>query len=819
MNKLWVGSSNEFFQGLFTYLKNKFQIKMTTLSVMQKNTAICIYHETIVALESVHEVLRKIENGSAPTREDYENAIKNEDETGSLAISDFYKKLALVDQGEFDAFQNFRSHYYFDTTISNYSVFLNEYSKNMGCEYGEYFELSSLWTKKNFDADKLFKFIESYQAQTSLGLITAKDIPDEIASQNRIYETLIEDYDDLVSRIRNIGVSVVDIFLPSNLKRYEGDSELFSSRELMIVIHRLEQALRQEDGILLIVNHAHIINNNNFVLSYLLIYKANIFKTSEAVHEMISHELQRIIGQMNMWRINVIPRDDMLQRIFPGESFSGKLKSKTDKQAFRNKFLRYFLSGIFLMKLDKGEELEHYEEMKYINLNNYAYFKEKIYIDNNEQEKPFEASREKLKQIQPKVVPYFLDELINEIELEKFDKYFNSRGLPAKEDYKIQLIHFLSKQQDITNVSEELIDDLVRIESFLSRLSCDPVYEFADGYNRKSFQASLKLAKLSFLFQQFLLVSKMDCIYRGTPLPRELNLKAISFIEQYYSSFVDEYEVYNTSHLRTALEEYRVSILQPLVKQEQQRLNTASKKIASIQNYLSQVLETDVVVLRFIFSCRGRAGEQATMFDGIFRDYVDNLKRRYTNGFRLEGHIGIYIPHRYKHYIDATLFFKTDKNTDIGDIAILRKAVSDYWINYVANKQEQIHKFNDRHPQNDKDLSFLKTSWSLGFSKSDLKTKKWKALNFCKNILNPFSDLKRTRLTARSLPIVKTENSLNHDYVEVFQEQRAKRKLLIEKVSLYYAYGPTILVQPHEYELLPRKNCLILGRIRSRHSR
>ena len=93
VDKLWVGSSDEFFQGLFTYLKNKFQIKMTTFSVIQKNTAISIYHETIVALEGVHEVLRKIENGSAPTREDYENSIKNEDETRSLAISNFYKKL------------------------------------------------------------------------------------------------------------------------------------------------------------------------------------------------------------------------------------------------------------------------------------------------------------------------------------------------------------------------------------------------------------------------------------------------------------------------------------------------------------------------------------------------------------------------------------------------------------------------------------------------------------------------------------------------------------------------------------------------------
>lgn len=783
---------------------------MTTFSVIQKNTAISIYHETIVALEGVHEVLRKIENGSAPTREDYENSIKNEDETRSLAISNFYKKLALVDQGEFDAFQNFRRHYYFDTTISKYSVFLNEYSKNMGCEYGEYFELSSLWTKKNFDADKLFKFVESYQAQSFLGLITARDIPDEIASQNRIYETLIQDYDDLVSRIRNIGVSVVDIFLPSDLKRYDGDSELFSSSELMIVIHHLEQAFRQEDGILLIVNHAHVINNNNFVLSYLLIYKANIFKTSETVHEMISHEVQRIIGQMHIWRIQIISRDGMLQRIFPKESFSGELKSKTDKQAFRNKFLRYFLSSIFLLKLDKGQELKHYEEMKHVSLNKHLYFKEKIYLSDEQ---------EKSKQTQQKVVPHFLDELIGEIELEKFDKYFNSRGLPTNEDHKIQLIHFLCKQQDITNVSEELIDNLIRIESFLSRLSCGPVYDFADGYNIKGFQASPKLMKLSFLFQQFLLVSEIEFINRRVRLPRDLNLKAISFIKQYDRFFASEYEVYNTSHLRRDLEKYRNDALQPLAKQEQQRINTASKKIASIQSYLSQVLETDVVVLRFIFTCSVSRLKQAKMLDDMFRDYIDNLKRRYTEGFRLEGHIGVYIPHRREHYIDTTLFFKTKKNVSTEDVDVLRKVLRDYWTQYVVNKQKQINSFNEKHPQNDKRLSFLKASLPLRFSESDLKAEKWEALNFCKNILNPFSGLMCNRLTARSLPVVKTENSLNHDYVEVFQGQRTKCKLLIEKISLYYAYGPMILVQLDEYELLPRKSCLILGRIRSLHSK
>jgi hypothetical protein len=40
-------------------------------------------------------------------REDYENAIKNKDETGSLAILDFYKNLLCLIDHESDAFKIF----------------------------------------------------------------------------------------------------------------------------------------------------------------------------------------------------------------------------------------------------------------------------------------------------------------------------------------------------------------------------------------------------------------------------------------------------------------------------------------------------------------------------------------------------------------------------------------------------------------------------------------------------------------------------------------------------------------------------------------
>jgi hypothetical protein len=126
VEKLWAGSDDAFFQAVFAYLKRKFEVRFTAFTAMQNNTEKSIYRESIVALEGVHEVLRKIENSSAPTREDYAKACEN-NEKRKQDIIDFYKKLALLNDREFDAFQNFRRHYHFDSVINRYSAFLDEY--------------------------------------------------------------------------------------------------------------------------------------------------------------------------------------------------------------------------------------------------------------------------------------------------------------------------------------------------------------------------------------------------------------------------------------------------------------------------------------------------------------------------------------------------------------------------------------------------------------------------------------------------------------------------------------------------------------------
>ena len=201
------------------------------------------------------------------------------------------------------------------------------------------------------------------------------------------------------------------------------------------------------------------------------------------------------------------------------------------------------------------------------------------------------------------------------------------------------------------------------------------------------------------------------------------------------------------------------------------------------------MLEKDVVILRFIFKCGSFELHEVQKFDEMFRDYTNNLKRRYTEGFRLEGHVGVYIPQKQEHYIDATLIFQNDKHIS-NRIEQLNYAVAQYWKNYVENKWDQIHE----HKKKQKNSKF----------KSDV---------------NPFSCFENRRLIAQSMAVVKTESLLNQGYVEIFQGQQKVQKLLIDKISLYYAHSPVILVSEEDYTLMPRKNCLILGRVREPHKK
>lgn len=781
MSKKLAGQDEQFFQALFAYLKRKFNIKLDAFPDQQKNTAISIFNETIVALENVHEVLRKLDDGSAPTREDYEKAINAKDENRIKEILAFYKRLALLNWGESRAFQNFRRYYYFDPIISNYGLFLDQYKDPKSSEKDDPFSLARLWEQKNFDSNKVFTFIEAYQAFLSEKTITPP-ILDTVIHQDSMHESLLRDYDELVRRNVKFGTSVFDILLPSSLKTFENRDGLLSTAHLADIIVCLQDALKADDAILLAINHAHVISNSRFVLSFIVIYKAAIYKSSQSVCTLIRQELWSIVGSMHADKIQLKNRDNMLKSLYPNEVFTETLATKKDKVAFRDKFLRYFLYGIFLINFSKDDELEYHQFKKKLVLNNYIFYKEKIYINAAQNEKQVKVIVTKPSTKPPSI--NYMDELLVDSEVEKLDKYFSTAGLSLAEKEHLGLIYYLYHQQGFTTYYDDRFYDLLRIESFLSRLKHGNVQELKGIHTKTDFENSPKWSQLSLLFQQFLLVSEMNILQKKRSYPPQLSTSATSFIERYSDFFAKDYKINETFRLKGDLERYQTRHLRPATRKEQLSLDKACKKQQQICNYLATLLEKDMVVLRFIFRCEAYTEYKGELFDSMFREYIENLKHRHTCLFRLSGHVGVYIPEEEEHYIDATLLFEIRKINIGADLEGLQNAVAAYWENYVENKQQQIDTFNRKHhKQHSGDYD------------------------------NPFSPFSSRRLTARPAPVVRTEHALNHPHVEIFQGQKGIQKLFMEKVSLFYAHCHLVLsASPKQ---LPRKNSLILGRISS----
>lgn len=774
-----MGNDEEFFRNLFIYLKGKFPYKLSALENMQKNIQLSIYHETIVALEQVHEVLRQVEKGIAPTREDYEKAVKDGNHDQQQEIRSFYQKLFLVSSSSelATAFDDFLDHYYWDSIIQRYRLFIQ---KNQDL-YAEFNELR-VWDSQKFQEDKLFKFIEKYQLSLLKEDTLPKRIRDDLIEQNQQYETLIQDYDELTRRNVKIGVSLFDVAISSFL-RIEDDGS-FSIGDLFEVFKILENFLRKNDAILMQINHIHVVTGGRCIVSYLLVYKATVYKSPKDLVDLVESLIYRFVGAIRANKVNVIGREDLLKKLYPNEIFTGELAKKEERLAFRNKFLKYFLSCMFLINFDKKREFVHHEDMHHLFLNDYVFYKQKLYLtDKPEKLEPVIND----KQVRSKKIQY-LDELVNDIDQNTLDKYFNFKDFPTEALEQMKLMEFLYKQQITKEWAKVInIDGLLKVESFLARLMFLPINEFKQVFSSKKFVESPKFSQLSLLFQQFILISSNSVLKDSDALVLNLATKATNFLQEYKDGrdFHKNYLLTDLEDLKANLEKYKNKLRSDFMK-EKKWSNKASKHEKSIQDYLAILLQENVIVMRFIFECGEgcQSLEEAELFDKMFREYIENLKRRSANKVCLKGHVGVYIASRIRHKIDATLFF--NQNNHYVDPKLLRDDIIQYWENYVNNKSVQIQTHRQKHPQQE-------------YSQDDK---------------NPFAIFKDAALTVTVMPIVSTENILNHEYIEISNNQKKFKEPLIKNVAKFYAYCFLIL---HTDSRCSRKNPLILGRIRTPH--
>ncbi len=312
-----------------------------------------------------------------------------------------------------------------------------------------------------------------------------------------------------------------------------------------------------------------------------------------------------------------------------------------------------------------------------------------------------------------------------------------------------------------------------------------PVFAFERIIEFEKFEKSPKFSKLSPLFKQFALILHMDCCRDKRSLPAELSAKSIHFIRRKRDFFERDYSISDLDLLKNQLNAYQATMLKSAFKNEAVLCENAVHNEKRVQAYLATVLNQDVSVIRCIFRCGNQVDQdKSKIFDDMFREYTENLKRRKTHGVRLIGQVGVYVPYSKEHYIDATLFFEM-KNNEAMDGDDLRNAVIKYWESYVDHKWDQLQTYNKKRRNLDSE-----------------------------NLTNPFEVFKMETLSATCAPIVKTENLLNSEYLSISPKQKKSKNLLIESVSKFYSYCPLILVDELDLANSPRKQLLILGRNR-----
>ena len=765
MTLSWLGDTEDFYSNLFAYLKRKFPHRFKAFQLIGQNaTDVSIYHETIVALEQVHEVLRKIANRSAPTRDKYETALKNNDAEQAQSIIDFYQKLIDVAGPELcDAYKTFNRNYYWDSLLAHYVRFVDE-------NFPLYEKFLSSWnSKKNtLDIESFFLFIEVYQVALDLqrGEISSS-LKQVIQDQTDAYNRLVADYDELVRSGEQVGVSVFDITLPKDI--------------FFDVVRGLESTFKYDYSILMQVSHVHRAPRNQYTISYLVLYKASLYTTSSNFIKWCKSILLKKWGEHIFDRfIQFFDQEALIKDVFQKNVFVGKLTAK-QQDNFRNTFLKYFFASIFLFRMDQDSKDENEEKEKGLVLNTHQFWEEKIYIDDVKQGR--DRSNNK---VASNTIPEYLSDLLDDFDIDKIDKYFNRKNLPDQARNRLRLLEYVYRQQSVLSLKSALLDDLIRIETFLTCLNYDSVFEYSANSSAHRFQKSPRMSKLSPLLQQFSLVSQLSCLINEKNLDIGLRTQAVRFTHQFLDFFNEDYLLSNLDELRQHLNEYRRDELKPNLKEEAARLKKAESTKASIQNYLEQILKKDVIVMRFIFGCnRVRDGK---LFDEMFRDYIENLKRRYTAGAKLIGHVGAYVTCDRKHSIDATLLFEFNEQEEI-ESQQLKEEVIKYWKEYASIKAVQIEDFNKRHGQSDKVIH------------------------------NPFDEYLGRDLTAISVAIVKTENLLKDTYIEVRPGQNKVIKLLVQCLAEFYAYCPMVLMNQDDLKYLPRKNYLILGRIRTKNTK
>lgn len=662
-------------------------IYASRLSVYQQNNSEVysgIFQETILQLEKMEEVLEQITNREAPTREEFNQSVKENNQEQIERIISFYQKLR-VDRRLHEL--SLKNHSYsFNVSSFNKLLFMKERPFITT-------ERDVTWGRKNFPEQEVFDFAEMLQERLKK---QQENMRRRLDSLLREYSSQVENLKQILRINKQLYATCFDIEVTSQNDNWKGYIQSYL-RTITNVPDFGTSLLRALD---LRAYYLTLEVNENEGFKIFLVVLQNKAEKSHtnalSLERMLMDYFHSVNSKQFPFDITVLDIGKSIQKNCHPKAV-GYIGSLTSLRQFQ-----YWILGYLYFRWRYLQP--HFNSYDETNVE--RYFGRKVLVEISK-EKPLAEVvilPARAKRLPQRRSPPTLFAQINLYKQQA--QIWSDRRLPAKAKTYLKLIELLYSEQDglgIIQYSEGILDVIVCIEKFMQTLLHYPALSF-DYPNHDLNCVQMNPGRyLTQVAKQYLGIVK-----RLHRLDHLLPIAAQSIGSEFIGSFFTIYA--DTKHgaknlLLSSITRREISFFNYLLKDlqssgkqlqssktETSKRNTIAKNRAEAYKYLRVIMKQDVLALRFMFSCKAVENKDydQNAFRALITDFIKNIKRRpKAIGAELQGYIGTYL-YNEGLAVDVVLLFHS------GDVGVvdsnIAKAVKQYWENYIAEKEKNIEK-------------------------------------------------------------------------------------------------------------------------------
>lgn len=804
-----------------------------------KEDAHGIFFETIVMLENLQRSIRAIFNKAKPTKDEYIDAIKHQDQSTIQSILEFFESLRLN-----NVLLEYASNHSFSGLVISFLQYLQFHQDAPFNKAGD------AWTQKTFPVDAAFDCIEQYEVfLTKHGLgqnITTVNknkhsytsaLNSSEARINRQYTEILSRYQEALDAFQEIEenkklkkVYVLYLSVDFNLLDPHKDwSSPFMNIHLDPIFRSLEGYIRNTSDVLMYFIDYDYRMSNVMVMDIIIVLEYSQNLQLPQLFETIQQVIEISIGTAPI-KVYVRNLNEAIKRKFKDKSAVGILN--LSKKALHD--FKYWLLNCFYYKdlmISENYEAYFYTNQLVASKPGIKLYSKKL-VKEKQSKHEIQTDKTLYREVRnlslpvlPEASQYLKESDV--IAILKDKPIWHDRELPSSIQKQLHGLHTLyAEQKEQYGWSLEQVDALNKIELLMQMLRyyrplTDISIEHLNAVSTKP------MTHLSLVEKQYLDVANwIECLVAVQKKSSSGDLD-MDFVEQYHqqlswriTAFIqfwkDHHSIAPSERLtkminlslkdtfsgicRYLKELHVIANTVDMIKQEKQIILNALKNKEAGTCYLRQSLKKDV------WLCRFQLWYDFTVYDGstdvlsdsvdrykafslLLSDFLKNIQRSPRRvGGHLVGYIGSYIS-LDKPKVDLVFIFRHEEESlDIIDHQEERVLpIAQYWEGYIQMKEKILQK---------------------NVSKKNNPTSRTTKPDSLQQYLQY---LKHGQLRSQIRPVMARLHELNHERFTIYHSSTELKPVFIKNVADHYAAYAFLLSNELLYQKLSN-NVFLKGR-------